>query len=160
ISRHRRPTGRQRYVIAILVAVAAVLGAAGIAVAYVPRGGTPVASTTALDVADRNTQRASRDFPRTDSPSPSPSASPSPSPSPSASPSPSPSSPSPSPTPKRTTQAAQPTPAIPAGCSSYSGNQLIACQLLPSFGFSTSEMSALVPMWNNESGWNQYAENP
>jgi hypothetical protein len=146
-------------VIAILVAVAAVLGAAGIAVAYVPSGGKPVATTTALDVAARDTQRASRDFPRTDSPSASPSASPSPSPS-SASPSPSPSTAAPSPTPKRTTQTAKPAPAIPAGCSSYSGNQLIACQLLPSFGFSTSEMSALVPMWNNESSWNQYAENP
>ncbi len=157
IRRHRRPTGRQRYVIAILVAVAAVLGAAGVAVAYVPRGGTHAASTTALDVAARNTQRASRDDPRTESPSASPSASPSPSPS-SASPSPSPSTASP--TPKRTTQTAKPVPAIPAGCSSYSGNQLIACQLLPSFGFSTSEMSALVPMWNNESGWNENAENP
>jgi len=58
-------------------------------------------------------------------------------------------------TPKQTTKAA-----TPAGCGSYSGNQLIACQLLPSFGFSTSEMSALVPMWNNESSWNENAENP
>jgi hypothetical protein len=47
-----------------------------------------------------------------------------------------------------------------AGCASYSGNQLTACNLLPSFGFSTSEMSALVPMWNNESGWNASAANP
>jgi hypothetical protein len=54
--------------------------------------------------------------------------------------------------------AAPPAPA--AGCSSYSGNQLIACNLLPTFGFATSEMAALVPMWNNESGWNASAENP
>jgi hypothetical protein len=49
--------------------------------------------------------------------------------------------------------------ALPAGCSQYSGNQRIACSLLPSFGFSVSEMSALVPMWNNESNWNENAEN-
>jgi hypothetical protein len=65
--------------------------------------------------------------------------------------------------PKRTT--AKPvTPVAPvapaAGCSGYSGNQLVACNLLPSFGFSTGEMSALIPMWSRESGWSVYAANP
>ena len=32
--------------------------------------------------------------------------------------------------------------------------------MLPSFGFATSEMSALVPMWNKESGWRVSAQNP
>jgi hypothetical protein len=161
---HRRPRGRHSYLIAIGVAAAVILGAAGIAVGYAPGLGKPAAQVSALTV-DRSTQRASRDYPRTEVPSavasPS-SASPSPSPS-SASPSPSPSdSPSASPTSRRTTPATKPTTkaAITAGCSSFSGNQLIACDLLPSYGFSTSEMSALVPMWTNESGWNQYAENP
>jgi len=49
--------------------------------------------------------------------------------------------------------------AVPASCSGYSGNQRIACSLLPSFGFSTSEMASLVPMWTKESGWNQRALN-
>jgi len=47
-----------------------------------------------------------------------------------------------------------------AGCSGYRGNQLVACNLLPSFGFSTSEMWALVPMWDRESGWSTGAANP
>jgi hypothetical protein len=37
---------------------------------------------------------------------------------------------------------------------------LTACKLLPSFGFSTSEMDALVPMWTKESQWTPTAENP
>jgi hypothetical protein len=47
-----------------------------------------------------------------------------------------------------------------AGCSSYTGNRLIACKLLPSFGFATSQMSSLDPMWARESGWNAQAQNP
>jgi hypothetical protein len=33
--------------------------------------------------------------------------------------------------------------------------------MMPSFGFSTSTQfnSCLVPLWNQESGWNQFAEN-
>jgi hypothetical protein len=49
---------------------------------------------------------------------------------------------------------------VPSSCRQYSGNQRIACGLLPKFGFATSEMSALIPMWNHESNWNQYAQNP
>jgi hypothetical protein len=49
---------------------------------------------------------------------------------------------------------------VAAGCSAYSGNRLTACAMLPSFGFSTSEMSALSQMWENESGWDETAENP
>jgi len=50
--------------------------------------------------------------------------------------------------------------AIPPGCESYSGNQLIACKLLPKFGFSVDQMPALVNLWNGESNWNASAENP
>jgi hypothetical protein len=48
---------------------------------------------------------------------------------------------------------------VAAGCSAYSGNRLTACDILPSFGFSTSEMSALSQLWENESGWDETAEN-
>jgi hypothetical protein len=51
-------------------------------------------------------------------------------------------------------------PAVPAGCASYSGNQLIACTLLPSFGFPASQMAPLVNLWNGESGWRTTARNP
>ena len=49
---------------------------------------------------------------------------------------------------------------VAAGCSGYTGNRLIACNLLPTFGFATSQMSALDPLWNHESGWNHTAKNP
>jgi hypothetical protein len=52
-----------------------------------------------------------------------------------------------------------PPPPLAAGCSSYTGNQLIACDLLPSFGFSTGEMPSLVAMWSRESGWSASAYN-
>jgi hypothetical protein len=51
-------------------------------------------------------------------------------------------------------------PVVAAGCSGYSGNRLVACNLLPSFGFATSEMTALDPMWDRESGWSISAANP
>ncbi len=104
-------------------------------------------------------------------PAPDASSSPSATSSPSAAPSsaaPAPTTPAPAPTttapkPKATTTAPKPkatTPAaVPAGCASYRGNQLTACQLLPSFGFATSQMSSLIPMWNKESEWNATAEN-
>jgi hypothetical protein len=57
----------------------------------------------------------------------------------------------------KTTTAAS---AAASGCSSYTGNRLIACNLLPSFGFATSQMSSLDPMWEHESGWNAKAQNP
>src|SRR5215510_6457735 len=42
------------------------------------------------------------------------------------------------------TVTAAPAPVAPAaGCSAYSGNRLVACNLLGSFGFSTGEMAAL-----------------
>jgi cytoskeletal protein RodZ len=155
-----RDLRKPRVVLAVAVLVALVGGGAGIAVAanHTSTGSVDVTADRA-DAADR----ANRDYDRT-------SASPSPSVSDSMSPSVAPSSPSPVPTttapkptpttpkatPKKTTAAPLP---VPAGCSSYKGNQLIACQLLPSFGFSTSQMSSLIPMWNKESGWNTYAEN-
>jgi hypothetical protein len=52
------------------------------------------------------------------------------------------------------------TAAVPAGCSGYGGNQLIACTLLPTFGFALSQMSPLVNLWNGESGWRTTAQNP
>ncbi len=49
--------------------------------------------------------------------------------------------------------------ATASGCSGYSGVKLTACNLLPSFGFATGEMAALVPMWERESGWDYTAYN-
>lgn len=51
------------------------------------------------------------------------------------------------------------------GSSPFSGgsagaNQRIAYGLLPSFGWSQDQMGPLVKLWNKESGWNQYAQNP
>jgi hypothetical protein len=37
--------------------------------------------------------------------------------------------------------------------------QAIAAALLPSFGFDSSQMSCLVPLWEGESGWRWNAEN-
>jgi hypothetical protein len=154
---HRR---RTRYTLVIALVAAALLGATGFAVQHFVFRPRPAAATTAVDLTDRAGQRVSRDLARSALPSISASASASTavsaSPSPSAPPSPAAPSPSPTkPAPKPTTKAA-----VPAGCGQYSGNQLIACQLLPSFGFATSEMTALVPMWNNESGWRVSAQNP
>lgn len=61
--------------------------------------------------------------------------------------------------PKVTRKAAAAT-SVPTSCRKYSGNQRIACGLLPKYGFSTGEMSALIPMWNHESNWSQKAQNP
>lgn len=49
---------------------------------------------------------------------------------------------------------------VPTSCTRYTGVQRTACSLLPTFGFSTGEMAALVPMWERESGWNYRAYNP
>jgi hypothetical protein len=53
-----------------------------------------------------------------------------------------------------------PSPSIPASCSAYTGNQALACAILPQFGFGIDQMTCLVPMWNKESGWNPRARNP
>jgi hypothetical protein len=146
------------------LAVAATLSVIGLAVLHFgSRPRSTAAAATTVDLADRTRQRVSRDLARSLSPSPSISASASASASPSPAPSsPSPSPPKPPPSPSPSPPAPKPTtkPPVPAGCGQYTGNQLIACQLLPSFGFATSEMSALVPMWNRESGWNVSAQNP
>jgi hypothetical protein len=55
--------------------------------------------------------------------------------------------------------ASAPLPEIPASCDEYSGNQAIACAILPEFGFDLGEMPALVELWNHESGWNENAVN-
>jgi hypothetical protein len=36
----------------------------------------------------------------------------------------------------------------------------IASAMLPEFGFSSSQMSCLEPLWSGESGWNVHADNP
>ncbi len=53
-----------------------------------------------------------------------------------------------------------PSPDIPASCAAYTGNQALACAILPQFGFGIDQMACLVPMWNKESGWNPKAKNP
>jgi hypothetical protein len=52
-----------------------------------------------------------------------------------------------------------PLPEVPADCEEYAGNQAIACSLLPEFGFGIEQMAGLVPLWDNESGWNENAVN-
>jgi hypothetical protein len=146
-------------VVIALVVLAVILGAGGVAAAHFTSRPRPTAAAaTAVDLKDRASQRVSRDQDRSPLPSisasastvASASASPS-APASSAAPPPSPTRPAPKPTTKA---------AVPVGCGQYTANQLIACQLLPSFGFSTSEMAALVPMWNRESGWSVSAQNP
>jgi hypothetical protein len=154
-------TGKGRLIAGGVLVVAVLAGGSGIAVA----ASHNLANHSAPDVADRTLDdRANRDYVRPDasggaSATGSPSAQPT-SPVPSATATPTTPAAKPTttaPTPKQTTTTRA---AVPAGCSSYHGNQLTACQLLPSFGFSTSEMSALVPMWNKESSWDETAENP
>jgi hypothetical protein len=156
----RRRAVRYPAVISAVVVIA--LAVTGLALIHF-NGGKATPAQTALSLTGRGDgDRVSRDLVRVDPASESPSPSPSPS---SASPSPSasPSHAAPPPThaaPPPTHAAVRTEAATPAGCGEYSGNQLIACQLLPSFGFSTSEMPALVQMWDRESGWNATAENP
>jgi hypothetical protein len=49
---------------------------------------------------------------------------------------------------------------VPASCAAFSGNQAIACAILPEFGFGIDQMRCLVPMWDHESHWNEKAHNP
>jgi hypothetical protein len=144
---------------------AGVAGAAAIAVAVTAFGPTTQAPATPTAADIRVDQRANRDLARPTAPV-TPTASPTPAATkPPATTAP-PKAPAPVVKPTTPTRAATPRktvttkPAVPsAGCSAYHGVQLTACNLLPSFGFSTSEMSALVPMWNNESGWDYTAYN-
>lgn len=56
--------------------------------------------------------------------------------------------------------ASAPLPPVPESCEEYSGNQQIACSILPEFGFGIEQMAGLVPLWDHESGWNENAVNP
>ncbi|MDI1459907.1 transglycosylase SLT domain-containing protein [Catellatospora sp. KI3] len=166
-ARHRRsrPAGVHSRKIAIGVLCAALLGFGGYRLAAADE-------PTAVDLASRDAsaQQYSRDFERTATPTPSAS------PTPTATPSPRTLQSTPSaaqtvkpkltPTVRRTTPkptarpaSPKPTSATPSSCKAYTGNQLTACKLLPSFGFGYSQMSPLVKLWNHESGWNARAEN-
>ncbi|MEV4415326.1 transglycosylase SLT domain-containing protein [Catellatospora sp. NPDC049609] len=139
--------------IALGVLCAGVLGAATYQVVASAGPDTPATDLAAARAAAA--EAANRDYLRaTPSPSlsavPTPSASPSPSPTRTARRAPA----SAKPTAKRTT-----TTSTPTSCKSYSGNQLTACKLLPSFGFGYSQMVPLVKLWQHESGWNHKAEN-
>ena len=67
----------------------------------------------------------------------------------------SPSSPSP------TTGTTTPPPVVTATAPTPGTNQSIAWNMMSSFGFdrNTQFSGCLVPLWNQESGWNQFAEN-
>jgi hypothetical protein len=107
----------------------------------------PTADASAVEVA-RTQHAATRGYTRT---APTPTAAPT-----SAAP-----SASPTPTRTATRKPAKPAPPpVPAACRQYRGNQLIACKLLPQFGFSYSQMPSLVNLWNGESNWNTSATNP
>ncbi|BCJ72358.1 hypothetical protein CS0771_19020 [Catellatospora sp. IY07-71] len=131
------------------VLCAGVLGAAAYAVADTG----PQTPATDLAAREAAAAAANRAYDRA-TPSPSVSASPTAGPSPSATAArrAEKATPSAKPTVTRTT-------ATPTSCKSYSGNQLVACRLLPSFGFAYSQMSPLVKLWDHESGWNHRAEN-
>jgi hypothetical protein len=59
----------------------------------------------------------------------------------------------------RAAAAQQSTAPAPAAAPSGSPQQ-IALAMLGSFGWSSSQFSCLVSLWNRESGWNTYASNP
>lgn len=68
--------------------------------------------------------------------------------------------PEPEPEPEPEEPQSEPDTQAAPGCESYSGNQRIACGQLADHGLGTDQMSCLVPLWDHESGWNEYAENP
>jgi len=144
---HRIAIGGFAAVVLAGVAIGGVIGSTGEA-----------ASSTVTSTADRS-DRASRAFTRTAPTTPVPvlPAKPSPTPTKSA-PATKPAAPTKA-TP-RSAPAPKPPVPVPASCASYSGNRRIACSLLPTFGFSTSQMPALDKLWAHESGWNHRARNP
>jgi hypothetical protein len=54
----------------------------------------------------------------------------------------------------------QPSPAAPAPVTPSGSAQQIALGMLGSYGWSSSQFSCLVSLWNQESGWNVTASNP
>jgi hypothetical protein len=136
------------------------IGASALAAAVLVGGGVGIMrdhrSTPAAANAVRTEDRASRDLARPaatgSSAATSAPATPSPTTTPPA---------AVAPTTKAAPRTTAPAPGVPAaGCSAYSGNRLVACDMLPSFGFSTAEMAALDPLWQHESGWSTTAANP
>jgi len=119
----------------------------------------PASAVDLVAASDRTTTHVSRDLTRTAPPTITPSTTPSSAPASTAKTTATANAAT-SAKPKVTKKAAAVTAAVPTSCRKYSGNQRIACGLLPKYGFSTSEMSALIPMWTNESHWSQSAENP
>jgi len=51
-------------------------------------------------------------------------------------------------------------PGSPAHSETVGNYQQMAQNLLKNFGWSPAEMSSLIPLWNQESGWNPNAQNP
>jgi hypothetical protein len=51
-------------------------------------------------------------------------------------------------------------PAPPAAVQASGTPQQTALAMLGSFGWSSSQFSCLVSLWDRESGWNMYASNP
>jgi hypothetical protein len=145
------------------------LTAAGVGLARgagTPNRTEPTVQGADLAAEDRD-DRASRNLARTvptSAPAPPPTTSPAPAPASRATPRAiPPTTRSPravtSPSPRRTTTK-PPAPAVPSGCTGYSGNRRTGCSLLSTFGFGLDQMSALDQLWTHESGWNQYARNP
>lgn len=151
VLRHRR-TLRQRLfsstrLRATAIGIALLAAIAGTAVAFAGGDDTPIAPTAQTREDDRASRGEQRATPTT---TPSVTTTPTPSATPSAT-----RTPTKAPTTKATAKIA-----IPASCSAYTGNRAIACALLPSYGFSLSQMPALDKLWQKESGWNHKAENP
>ena len=70
--------------------------------------------------------------------------------------------PTPAPTPSSSpAPSGSPSPSAPAAPPAPSGSpQQIALGMLGSYGWSSDQFSCLVPLWNQESGWNVEATNP
>jgi transglycosylase-like protein with SLT domain len=133
-----------------LVGIALAAAAGGTALALTSGDGTSAAAPAPTTTETRTDDRASRDLLRTALPTSSASATPTPS----ATTAP------PTTAPKRTTtKTTAPKISIPSSCSAYSGNQAVACALLPSFGYAIDQMPALVQLWAKESGWSTTAAN-
>lgn len=145
---------------------AVVLTAAGVGLALAEPTTTSAATNLA---ADNRTDRASRDLDRASAPSATPTST-----APTASPAPTTASPTltsttagpttsaPRQTTTRTTAKSSPkatATSVASACRRYTGYQRTACALLPRYGFGYGEMSALVPMWEHESGWDPASEN-
>ncbi|HKT05391.1 MAG TPA: lytic transglycosylase domain-containing protein [Rugosimonospora sp.] len=153
------PLAQRGHLVALGALVAALGGGAtyGTHVARIAKEPSPVPAATDVRVPQADASPGHDHVTITESTAPR--RSPAPHPSPSRSPAPSPSAVAPA-RPLSALATPHAVAAVPAGCAPYRGNQLIACILLPAYGFSLNQMGPLINLWNGESGWRATARNP